>query len=114
MLKHMTKKPKAPPRGITNKANGDLITSPQEVAEIWQNILGNKFDSTKKEKEERPEMPSLPVHREATAALTRAEFDDAVNLMSNLKAVGPDGVSSEATKFSPAVRIIIIVDLALG
>ena len=104
VLKHLTKKPKAPPQGLTRQADGELITSPEEAAAIWQKFLSEKFDSTKAEKEDRPAMPQIPPHRESTSAISRNEFNDAVRLMSNMKAMGPDGVPAEAIKYSPAVN----------
>ena len=44
-------------------------------------------------------MSWIPEHRVASSALTHKEFDETVNLMTNMKAVGPDGVSSEAIKY---------------
>ena len=32
------------------------------------------------------------------------EFNEAIKPMSNMKAVGPDGVPSEAIKYSPSVK----------
>ena len=42
VLRHLTKKPKTPPQGITRKPNGELIASPEEAAEIWGNFVGDK------------------------------------------------------------------------
>ena len=104
VLKHLTKKPKPPPQGITRKEDGELITSPEEAAALWQKFLSEKFDSTEAEKAERPAMAQIPSHRDPSSALTREEFNTAARLMSNMKAVGPDGVPAEAIKYSPSVK----------
>ena len=44
------------------------------------------------------------IDRKCRESLTHKEFDESVNLMVNMKAVGPDGVSSEAIKYSPSVK----------
>ena len=49
-------------------------------------------------------MAQIPEHREPSSSLSRKEFDEAVNLMANMKAVGPDGVPAEAIKYSPSVK----------
>ena len=72
VLKHLTKKTKAPPQGITKKANDKLITitSPEESAALWQKLVDENFDSTKTENEDREEMSRTSPHLNATSTLT--------------------------------------------
>lgn len=96
----MQKKPKVPPQVNTKKTNVELsyyLTRRRRYT--LTKFLGENFDITQVEKEDRSEISQIPPHIDATSTLARKEFDNVVKLMSNMKVmVGPDGVPSESIK----------------
>ena len=104
MVKHLSKSAKPPPKNLTSDANGSLLKSPEEVARIWSELLREKFAATDREVNVRGPLPPLPSIRQSSDALTRAEFEKALNIMKNGKATGPDGVPAEVYKYCDVAK----------
>ena len=71
---------------------GELITSAEEIGELWSDFLEGKFAQTELE-QAREVLEELPP--EEGDELTFGEFVRAVKKIKKNKAVGPDGVPAE-------------------
>jgi len=91
----------------TTTANGNRprvrISGPQELAGVWQEFLAAKFTPTELKKA-RLAYEDLPVTEEDSAAMTREEFDRAVDSMKKAKAPGPDEIPAEVWQNSAVAR----------
>ena len=103
IVRHLSKKAEQPKTNLTKDKQGNIIKDPKEVAGKWYDFLAEKFSATKEESTRDP-LEQLPTERCAADSLTRKEFDDAINKMSDGKAVGPGGVPVEAYKYCPQLR----------
>ena len=70
---------------------------------MWSRFLKKKFSETDAEKR-RQKMEDIPRYRAPGSHVTWKEFSKSVACMPNHKAVGPDGIPSEAIKYCPAVK----------
>ena len=77
------------------KENGDMITSAEELGDLWQKFLTNKFSVTELEtsREEFPDLGAQGVVDQD--GLTQEEFLQTVKRMKKGKTTGPDGISAE-------------------
>ena len=91
----------------TTTANGNRsrvrISGPQELAGVWQEFLAAKFTPTELEKA-RLAYEDLPDSDDDNAAITREEFDHAVDSMKKSKATGPDEIPAEVWQNSTVAR----------
>ena len=76
------------------EGQGSRISSPHELARVWQEFLHEKFSQTDLE-QARDEFEALPESKDADAKLSREEFDEAVKQMKVNKATGMDKIPSE-------------------
>ena len=86
------------------KENGDMITSAEELGDLWQKFLANKFSATELEaaREEFPDLGAQGVVDQD--GLTQEEFLQAVKRMKKGKATGPDGIPAEVWKHSQLAK----------
>ena len=100
LVKSITGKPKKLPTNLTTDKNGNLLQSPQAIAETWRSFLSNKFQATEAE-DARPPLEKLP---KTTDPITRKEFDQAVKKLNLGKATGPDGIPAVVYKSCPLIK----------
>ena len=82
----------------TRKKNGDIISSSEELGDLWQEFLQGKFAATDLEAK-RKEYEKLN-NSKIDDTLTYEEFEKAVKRMKLRKATGPDGVPAEVWRNS--------------
>ena len=73
---------------------GSRISSPHELARVWQEFLHEKFSQTDLE-QARAEFEALPESKDAESELSREEFDQAVKQMKTNKSTDMDKIPSE-------------------
>ena len=82
----------------TNKGEGDMIQTSEELGELWRQFLAGKFKATELEAARKEWEPLGQPDREDT--LTVEEFRAAIKHMKKHKATGPDGIPAEVWKGS--------------
>ena len=100
LVNMLSNKPKQPPANLNTDANGDLLRSPEDIADAWEQFLSKKFNATPEE-QQRPQMPPL---EKVYDPITRTEFEMAVKKLKLGKAPGPDGVPATVYKHCPQIR----------
>ena len=103
LVNKVSKKPKPPPSNLTTDEEGNLLKSPQDVVDMWERFLKNKFKATDAEAS-RPPLEPLPKARSEEDALQRKEFENALKRMGNAKATGPDEIPIEVYKKCPKLK----------
>ena len=100
LVNRLSNKPKKPPTNLNTDALGNLLQSPKETAEAWEQFLSRKFAATPEE-QQRPPLPPLPKDDDS---IQRSEFESAVKRLKIGKAKGPDGVPAMVYKNCPMVK----------
>ena len=96
-----------PSPNLTTDADGNALTSAEDVARAWSTFLANKFSATEDEIHNRPPMEELPC-TQGSEPLTREQFLRALSRMGNGKATGLDGIPVEVYK---RVDIVVALDM---
>ena len=86
----------------TKNKQGDILQSSEELGDLWQQFLADKFAVTDIEAA-RKEYVSLETEQ-GVDTLSYEEFEAAVDRMKNRKATGPDGVPAEVWKNSALAK----------
>ena len=95
---------KKPRTYCSGDRQGETISGPEELGELWRAFLEGKFSQTELE-QARAEYEDIgPNLLDDTDDLTIAEFMDAVSKMKNDKATGPDNIPAEVFKNSELAR----------
>ena len=102
IVNQLSKKPKPPPQNIKSDANGKILESAKEAAELWLKFLSEKFSATNMERTRRK--VNIPSYRSPDSRLKYKEFEIAIKRMANARAAGPDRIPVEAIKYCPTVR----------
>ena len=102
-----TEQTRASTKTVTGKKRPQVrISGPEELAGVWQDFLAAKFTATELENA-RSAFEKLPDDKDKKAAITREEFDDAVDSMKKAKAPGPDGIPAEVWQRSVVARDLL-------
>ena len=82
---------------------GNRISSPHELARVWQAFLDQKFSQTDLERA-REEFEALPDDNGNDSKLSREEFNEAVKQMKHGKATGMDNIPAEVWQSSKVAQ----------
>ena len=80
IVNQLSKKPKPPPRNIKSDANGKILESAKEAAELWLKFLSEKF-STNMERTRRK--VHIPCYRSPDSRLKYKEFEISIKRMAD-------------------------------
>ena len=87
----------------TLNADGSRIQSPAELSNVWSKFLAKKFRPTDLERQ-RVAFEALPEATDEKTELTRAEFEEAVKCMKNIKSTVIDTIPSEVWRNSKETK----------